>query len=187
MIKKCTRLHRSLHVLEIVEHNESKGVAMTTESNSIIVQDMFAVDLTALAKRDLDLHYIDPDYERWDFYRDNKGNPISGRGKKFEVMIWRPELKSNETISSEQVRCHFRRLGFVGHAGAFTEWRRQNPTLMGHYASVLENDACWRRSSNGDLFVPYSDFGEGSRNLSQYWLINRWYGHWQFVAFREVK
>jgi hypothetical protein len=154
--------------------------------NIVIVPDLAAVDLTALTKRDLKLTYTDGDYERWNYYTDLKGQPIAGRGLTFEASIWKPELKPDETIGSDVVRAYFRdHGGFYGHTGAFTQWRRQNPSLQGHHASILEDNVCWRRS-RGRLYVPGSDFDGGDRRLNRYWIDGDWPVHWSFVAFREV-
>ncbi len=153
--------------------------------NIVLVPDLAAVDLTALVKKDLNLTYLDADYARWNYYRDNDGKVIEGRGKKFEAMIYKPELGPNDVAASEAVRAYFRGRGFSGHAGAFTQWRRQNPGLMGYHASVLEDNACWR-DSDGRLYVPYSFFDGDDRKLDRDWVGRDWDAGWSFVAFREV-
>jgi len=157
----------------------------STAPNIVLVPDLAAVDLTALAKKDLNPTYLDPDYARCDYYRGVDGQVIKGRGLKFEAMIYKPELGPNDVIGSEAIRAYFRERGFTGHAGAFTQWCRQNPGLTGYHASILEDNACWR-SSRGDLCVPSSFFGGGHRKLDQDWTDRAWNDYWSFVAFREV-
>jgi hypothetical protein len=152
--------------------------------NIIVVPDLAAVELTALVKRELNLTFLDGEYARWDYYTAHDGTPISGRGKRFEVLVWKPELRSDQAISSEAVRKHFRDLGYFGHAGAFTQWRR-TCGLEGYYASIPEDSACWR-SSDGRLCAPYSIFLGGPRKLSRSWIRDDWGVRWSFVAFREV-
>jgi hypothetical protein len=155
-----------------------------TDRNIIVVPDLAAVDLTALAKSELNLTYLDPDYEQWNYYRGNDGKEISGRGKRFEVLIWKPELASGAYINSEPVRKHFRDLGFYGHAGAFTQWRR-TCGLEGYHVSIPEDNGCWR-DSDGRLYAPYSYFDDGRRELGHDWVGRKWNGYWSFVAFREL-
>lgn len=157
----------------------------TVVSNIVVVPDLSATELTALAKLELQLTYLDSDYAAWDFYMSFDGEPVEGRGKQFEVMIWKPELGLHERISSEAVREHFRKLGFYGHAAAFTEWRRNNPNLMGYHASIPEDRACLR-GGGGYLSVPHSGFGVDYRKLDYGWIVSGWDGHWSFVAFRDV-
>lgn len=175
---------------------------MTIERNIIQVPDMSAVELTALAKRDLNLTCLDRDYAEWDFYHDVNGDSIPGRGKQFEVMVWRPELEAGESISSQQVRNHFSQIGFIGNTAAFTEWRRQNPSLLGFHASILEDKDCWidspledkdylvddgmRLDFGSDLNVPLSYFNESYRKLTPSPFGCKWYNYCSFVAFREV-
>ena len=162
----------------------------STAPNIVIVPDISAVELTAQVKRgvkvgdkELPLTHLDSDYEKWGFYGGVDGKPISGRGKKFEAMIWKPELKSGETITSEAVREHFRKLVFYGHAGAFTAWRK-TCGLSGYHASIPEDAGCWRYS--GGLYVPYSIFVGDRRELYHGWLGDGWDGRWSFVAFCEI-
>ena len=130
----------------------------------VVVPDLSAIDLTALAKRDLDLTYIDPDYAQWDYYTGVDGSVIKGRGLTFEALVVpKTDIKpSDKNASSEEIHAYFHGRGFAGHAGAFTQWRRQNPGLSGYHATVLEENACWRYDG-GDLCVPSSSFGRDYR------------------------
>lgn len=157
----------------------------------VVVPDMSAVELTALTKRcvrvgdkELPLTYLDPGYENWDFYRGIDGSVISGRGQSFETLVWKPELVANDVISSDAVRIYFRELGFYGHAGAFTEWRR-TCGLMGRHASIPEDNDCWQHS-DGEFCVPYSSFDGHYRSLDQCWIDDDWDGNWSFVGFCMV-
>lgn len=157
----------------------------TLAPNVVVVPDLSAVELTAVAKRDLQLTHIDSDYERWDYYTGVNGLRIEGRGKKFEVLIWKPELGPNDVIASKTVRGYFQEQGgFHGHAGAFTQWRRACG-LQGYHASLLDDNACWRHP-DGRLGVPSSYFVGGRRELYRFWLDYDWHANWSFVAFREV-
>jgi hypothetical protein len=155
--------------------------------NIVVVPDMGAVELTAATNRDLRLTYLDRDYAAWDFHTGLDGQPIAGRGLKFEAIIFtKKDIKpSDDDVSSEEVRAYFRERGYFGHTGAFTQWRRQNPTLMGYHASIPEDNGCWR-GSDGRLCVPYSYFGEGCRELYRYWFADDWDDRGSFVAFRVV-
>ena len=153
--------------------------------NIVVVPDISAVELTAATKRDLKLTCLDGDYANWDFYKSFDGQPIEGRGQRFEALVWKPEIGPDDVIASEQIRAYFRERGFTGHTGAFTQWRRQNPGLMGYHASIPVDRGCWR-DSDGYLGVPYSDFGDGYRRLRQYWFDDDWDDDWSFVAFRVV-
>ena len=41
---------------------------------------------------------------------------------------------------------------------------------------------CWR-NSNGNLYVPYSNFDDDNRKLNHNWIDNDWNDNWSFVAF----
>ncbi len=155
------------------------------QPNIVVVPDMAAVDLTALVEKELKLTYLDSDYRQWNYYIGVDKTVISGRGKRFESLIWKPELKPNETISSGVVCKHFKGLGgFYGHAGAFTEWRRVCG-LNGYHTTILDDNSCVR-FAGGRLCVPYSDFRGADRKLCLGRLGGGWSGGWSFVAFREV-
>lgn len=157
----------------------------STAPNIVVVPDMPAVELIALAKKDLSLTYLDSDYATWDFHISFDGKPVEGRGKRFEVMVWKPELGRDDSISAEAVREHFRKFGFHGHAAAFTQWRRQNADVMGYHATLPKDCACWR-SPGGGLYVPTSGFDAVNRWLRNVWLGDGWGDDWSFVAFREL-
>ena len=151
-----------------------------SNGNIILVPDLAAVDFTALVKRELRLTYLDPDYERWDFYRGLDGKKIPGRGKRFEPLLWTP----GRQVSSEEVRSYFCERGMIGHVGAFTEWRR-TCGLQGWHASIPDDNGCWR-SPDGSLYAPYSDFDGGHRRLDQDRLADDWDDYFSFVGFREL-
>lgn len=164
------------------------------QTSIVVVPDMAAVDLTALVEKELDLTHLGSDYRRWDYYRGLDGSEILGRGRKYEVLIWKPDLKPNETIPYEVVRGHFKDLGgFYGHAAAFTQWRRVCG-LNGYHATILDALTCL--DAGGDLYVPYSGFDDGLRWLGHRWLgsawvdrdwVDRdWHAYWSFVGFREI-
>lgn len=152
----------------------------------ICVPDMPATELTEALKRECRLTYLDPDQARWNFYTGVDGNLISGRGKKYEVIVWKPELLPGEVISSEAVREHFRALDAHGNVGAFTAWLRQVKDPIGYYASIPENNDCWRSPRSLRLFAPCSIFGPDYRKLRQHWFDDGWHGDWSFVGFREI-
>mgnify|MGYP006055089659 CR=1 FL=1 len=156
------------------------GMERLEHQRFIFVPDIDAVELAALAEEELDLTYLNPDYERWDFYRGLDGRPIPGRGKVFEVMTWHPE----RSVSSEEVHEHFKAEGFCGHTGAFAQWRR-TCGLAGYHTSIPEDNGCWR-GSDGRLYAPVSGFYSGSRRLNHGWVDSPWDNYWSFVAFREV-
>ena len=148
----------------------------------VVVPDLAAVDLTALVKRELDLTYIDPDYEQWDYYQGVDKSEIRGCGQKFEALVWKPDLKPDEKISFEAVRAHFRELDAIGHVGAFTQWLR-TCGLEGYHASIPEDNACWP-DSRGRLHAPCSIFVGGNRWLYHRWIGCGWDGYWSFVGFK---
>ncbi len=154
------------------------------QSNIVIVPHMAAVDLTALVEKKFKLKFLDPNYRRWNYYRDVDGSEIPGPGRKYEVLVWNPELEPKEFISSDAIRDHFRRLNAFGHAGAFMQWRRVCG-LSGHHATILEDSDCYR-DEGGNLRVLYSRFVDGDRRLDMSWFDNDWDDNWSFVAFREL-
>ncbi|MBP9747641.1 hypothetical protein KBD13_01760 [Patescibacteria group bacterium] len=158
-----------------------RGTPIGDARNVIEVPDLDAVDLTALTKSHCGLMYLDSDYAKWDFHRGIDGNPISGRGKRFEVMTWEPKRH----VKSDEVRAYFKERGFYGHTGAFTAFIKERKP-KGCHASIPEDNGCWR-SSDGRLYVPYSNFNDSDRGLIQGLLDSDWASVcWVFVAFREL-
>lgn len=149
-------------------------------ANIILVPDLDAVAITALAKKQCKLNYLDGDYEKWDHLTGLDNKPISGRGKKFEVLTWQP----GRNVSSDQVRKYFEDNGFSGHTAAFTAWVAQH-SPEGYHASIPEDNAC-SRDSGDDLCAPFSYFGDGGRKLDRRWVGGDWDDRWCFVAFREL-
>lgn len=151
----------------------------------VCVPDLSATELTAALNRERRLNYLDPNQASWDFYTDRDGNPIPGRGKKFEVIVWKPKFQPDEIIPSESVREHFRALGAHGNVGAFTEWLRQAEEPSDYYATIPEDSAC-SRLPDDNLCAPYSSFAADCRMLNQHRLDIGWGHYWVFVGFREV-
>lgn len=152
----------------------------------ILVPDgLSAIELTAALNRERKLTYFDLDQKGWDFYVGLDGQSVPGRGKKFELVVWKPDLEPGEIISSEAVRDHFRQESAKGHVGAFTQWLRRVEDTSGNYASIPEDNECWR-CADDSLCVPCSSFVGGDRWLRQRELGNDWDVRWSFVAFREV-
>jgi hypothetical protein len=151
-------------------------------ANIVVVPDLAAVELTALVKRELGL-FVEPDYERWDYYIDINSQPIPGRGLKFEALVWKPELKPDEMISSEAVRKYFRDLGAFGHTGAFTQWRR-TCGLEGSHASIPEDEACWRNPPKVDLGAPCCVLSNTRRWFLPACVKSGWWASDSFVAFK---
>lgn len=182
-------------VQEIIDHGEdlkkfldpeliSALCHFATPPNVVLVPDVSATELTtAFAPK---LTYLDPDYANWDFYTDRNGDPVPGRGKRFEVRIWKP----GRIVSSEEVREHFRQDGFEGHVGAFTQWfRRRFKSLHGRveYATVPPESQCRRRHPNDSfIHVPHSLFDGCYVQLHLILVSGSWAPDWSFVGFREV-
>lgn len=156
-----------------------RGTPIGDARDVIEVPDIDAVDLTALTKSHCDLTYLDGDYAKWDLHRGVDGTPISGRGKRFELLTWRPK----RDVNSDQVRAYFKERGFSGHTGAFTAWVKERKP-EGYHASIPDDNGCWR-GSGGCLYVPCSYFDGGNRRLDRSCPDSDWDSHWVFVAFRE--
>lgn len=162
-----------------------QAVTSSRTSNIVVVPDLSADELTATAKHALRLTYFHSLYEQWDYYTDLSGKPILGRGLKFEtIIVLKTEIKSG-IVSWTYARDHLRELGFFGHVGAFTQWRRQNPTPTGFHASIPEDRACLR-DHHGNLCAPYSYINGEDRRLDIMWLGHRLNDGESVVGFREV-
>ncbi len=152
--------------------------------DTIFVPDIDAAALVAFAR--CKMTYIEW-YDRWNFFIGLDKKPISGRGKTFETLIWRP----NRNISSEEVRKYFAARGFDGHTAAFIAWAAcHNPE--GIYVTIPEENAC-RRDVSGNLRVPVFSSNDRQRVLSKdllnggYILGNPdWLPQYCFVGFREL-
>lgn len=144
----------------------------------VVVPDMCAVEITALARQRRQFADVDPDYQEWDYFVGPGGQPISGRGGRFEVFMWDPVPE----VSSEEVRAHFKAKKAYGNVAAFTAWIAQN-SLAGCYASIPEEGIY---SRNG-YCVPVSARTEKQSRLTRRWLGGGWRkGGCIFVAFREL-
>lgn len=149
-------------------------------ANIILVPDLDAVTITALAKRQCKLNYLDRDYEKWDYLISLDKKPISGRGRRFEVLTWKP----NWSVSSDEVRKYFQKKGSSGHTAAFTAWVAQH-SPEGYHASIPEDSGHASRSPpNGGRA---SDRDRRSRKTARRGRRrSRASRRWCFVAFREL-
>ena len=167
-------------VAEGIVGHPFRGTMMMPTRNIILVHDLPANELIALAKTRCNLTYIDPDYEKWDMFQGLDGKVISGRSKTFKSLVWKP----GREVSSNEVREYFKAKGFAGHAAAFTAWVMENKPA-GYHASIPDDNGCWRDSGRL-LYAPDSIFGDGSRRLDHDWVAHGWVDSWCFVGFREL-
>lgn len=165
---------------EKMERIATKSPIVSACENIITVPDLSAVDLTALTKKNCSLTYLDSDYPSWDFYKDLDGKPISGRGKIFEVLTWKPK----KSVTSEEVRQYFCGRGFSGHSGAFTAWVGERK-ISGYQASIPDENSCWRDPESG-LCAPFSIFYGVHRDLRFVVIDHEWGRDLSFIAFREL-
>lgn len=146
----------------------------------LVVPDVSAAELIKLAKSSG--MSVDPDLVGWDFYRGVDGEPISGRGKRFEVLNWQPRQR----VEPDEVRAYAKRREFYGHVGAsITFFVQRNP--RGLFASIPDGNACLR--SFGASFVPFYDCVVRERALGLKLLKPSQpdFGYfWTFLAFREL-
>ena len=155
------------------DHPYRKGTGEVLET--ITVPDLSGPELIAAAEKALVLTYLDADYAKYEFLRDE-------RGKTYEVMVWKP---GREVVPGKEVRAYFKERGFHGNAAAFIAWAtKHNPN--GYHATILEDDRLFR-GAGGGLFAPDFVRDDGRRKLSLYYGVrNRWLDGWAFVAFREI-
>ncbi len=177
--------HATLQRMADVAHDDWTAIDRSKPSGILVVPDLAAVDLTALVKKNLRLQHVDPSYESWNYDEGLDGAPIPGRGRPFNYLCWTPEFVPETPISPETVRKHFYDLGFRGHVAAFTWWRSISG-LGGRYASIPEDNGCWR-SGKGPLCFPHAYFGIGYRTLSNGTSMeSSLSGDWTFVGFQEL-
>ena len=152
--------------------------------NIVVVPDMAALDLTALVEKELNLTYLESLYRKWDYHVGNDGTEIVGRGRRYEALIWKPELRYGEGISSIAVRRHFKKEKAYGHPGAYMQWRR-TCGLSGYHASIFDDRACYE-TPTGVLFISFSCFLEGFSAIRLQFIGTEWSRDFSFVAFREI-
>ncbi len=150
----------------------------------ITVPDLPAADLTALMLKERGFTHCDPDLRHYDYYRGLDGLEITGRGRRYEVMIWNPGKTVEEKVSPEEVRGHFQGLGAFGHSGALIQWPRVI-SVYGFFATVPPENAC-HRGPTGVLSALTVDIGPGGSKLSLQPVNNGWSHIWGFVGFRLV-
>lgn len=114
-----------------------------TGPDVICVPDLSAKDLLKMVVDERAVTFLLDAYKKWNYYRDQYGGIVPGRRKRFEVMVWRPELESErKKITSREAEKYFKLRGFYGHVGAFIEWRRVCG-LLGQYATIPPADECY--------------------------------------------
>jgi len=149
------------------------GVAQTAPgAETVTVPDLPAEALVAVVKEAVGLTYLNPDYAKYAFLRDE-------RGKTYEVLTWKP----GRGVSSDAVCEHFNALGFHGNTAAFLEWNRKDHG-DGWFVSIPEDDRCFR-DADRDLYAPDFRRNGAYRGLSLDALAGDWSGGNVFVAFRE--
>jgi hypothetical protein len=142
---------------------------------TIRVPDLSGPELIAEVKKALVLTYLNPDYAKCDFLRDE-------RGKKYEVMIWKP---GREVVPGEEVRVYFKERGFHGNTAAFIAWVTKH-VPNGYHATIPEDDRLFC-DADGYLCAPSFVRAGGGREFRLYGDVrNLWGGRWAFVAFREI-
>lgn len=140
---------------------------------TVTIPQLSLEDLIKYAQEKASLTHVDSDYAIWDFKDD--------AGKIFEVLLWSPK----KTVTSEEVRAHFKELEAEGNVSAFIAWVAETK-FSGHYASIpFDDSACWRHNAGG-FYVPYSDFNGDNRWLDLCWYGGGWRDDWSFVGFRIV-
>ncbi|MDO8584489.1 MAG: hypothetical protein Q7R83_04915 [bacterium] len=174
---------------KVVEQPPASIIAPS--DNIVVVPHIAAVDLTALLmeERDFTCSDLDPDYAYWNYYRAIDGKPISGQGKRFEVLVWKPKLAPWATIASNSVRRHFRRFGFYGHTGAFIQWLRIRG-FTGYHASILDDNNCLLDRHNCHCSLSAYSVHHNRQIIRQIVPrphIHEWRCGWSFVGFREIK
>lgn len=152
-----------------------KNDVQSKSTDVILVPDLSAAGLVARAKEEIDLTYFNPELATWDFVTDE-------RGKKYEVMTWAP----GRSVSTAEVRAHFREKGFGGNTAAFISWLSKRQPMGWHMSIPEEDTRLWRGPRSGYLDAPCFDRGGGSRELGLRDVRGGWGGDCTFVAFREV-
>jgi hypothetical protein len=148
--------------------------AARAEGRELIeVPDLSASELTALAKKQLDVDRGDDALDKWDFIRDESG-------KTYEVLVW----KSDCEVTTEEVREHFKAEGADGNTAAFIAWVVKNRP-KGKFTSIPLDDFRLFQRVAGLCALRfrwdkrrYFTFGF---NVSYPWPVG-----WSFVAFREI-
>lgn len=148
----------------------------TSQKTFITVPNLSAAEIVKLAKKEINLIYLAPELDTWDFIQDEQG-------KTYEVM----KHDFGRKVSVKDVPAFFQERGFTGNTAAFIAlMAREKPN--GYHASIPER--LWRDPESGKLHVPhFAQFGGPILGLR--WTGHDWSGDdgcpgWAFVAFREV-
>jgi hypothetical protein len=148
------------------------GQVAVPGAETVTVPDLPASALLAVVNEAIGLTYLNPDYAKYAFLRDE-------RGKTYEVLTWAP----GHGVSLDAVREHFSALGFCGNTAAFLEWNRKDHG-DDWFVSIPEDDRCFRDAAR-NLYAPYFSRDGASRRLDLCRFAGDWYGDCVFVAFRE--
>lgn len=149
---------------------------IVTPAGKLTVPVVSTADLVERVKVTLKATRVDPRYADWRFCEDLQ----SGVGGDFEFLTYRP----TEDLSAEDIRQHFRVLGFYGHPAAFMAWLiEQKP--QGYRASFPEDGSC-TRSDEDRLLAPSFHDCAGGITLSLHPLHVILDRGGEYVAFRQV-
>jgi hypothetical protein len=151
---------------------------------TITVPDLHHSDLLDLVKTRCDLTSLYYGYRGYDLFQTIDGGLISGRGRVFRFLIWKPQRK----IASTEVREYFEAKGFYGHAPAFMAWLADKER-KGSYASIPNDKECFRMNArSGTVYAPCFQSAHGQRKLDwqSCYYGDAWDEHWSFIGFSEI-
>jgi len=147
---------------------------MTSTESFVDVSNLSASSLVTKATMELKTTLCSRELQNWDFVRDE-------RGKTYEVMTH----SFGRDVSTDEVRNHFRALGFAGNTAAFVAWvTKHKPD--GYHASILDFGRLWRTADNTNLSTPFFKRNGDFLDLGLCSIEHKWGWGWIFVAFREV-
>lgn len=152
-----------------------------TEPRIVVVPDVTAKELTALADKDLEFKYLERDFRKWDYYTDLNLNKVPGRGVTFEAHVYRPE-QTGRRPGTLDIRVHFVSLKLEGYVAPFIQWCRICG-LAGKFATIPVEPECLFAE---DFRAPLADLSRESRSLSTFPYAQTWPLDCSFVAFRRV-
>lgn len=146
----------------------------TCSGINVVVPDCTSAELVARAGQRLGLTFTNPEFPRWEFMTDERGNA-------FEAMTWKP----GEEVSSGRVRSFFGTRNYAGNTAAFLTWIMES-NARGFYVTIPEDARLWCFGQK-KLFTPVFDRTDRRTKLDLCGTPNFWTEYTTFVGFRPAK
>lgn len=142
-----------------------------------------AFSFVGFLRQQLKLTHVDAGFDHWNFF-DLPSDRTDRQIVLFESKTWKP----CRPVTSEDVRAHFRDIGFTGRVAEYLMWAVTADMQPPHFSvSIPEPEDCYYKADSNHCFVPsYAFTITGMRSLGFMQLDDSrvWSSEYSFVGFR---